>query len=67
MEEHETPEAEEVISIQPTCADGLLAAAAGMFQHVTMNHDVPQGVQAGKLVYNWWFLVFVLVILTNIN
>ena len=57
MEERETPEAEEVISIQPTCADGPLADAAGMF------HDEPgcaTGVQAGKLVYNWWFLVFAL-------
>ena len=34
MEEHETPEAEEVISIQPTCADGPLAEATGMCHKV---------------------------------
>ena len=58
MEEHETPEAEEVISIQPTCADGPLAEAAGM------NHDVPQGVssrQTGlQLVVPWFFVLVIL-------
>ena len=65
VEEHETPEAEEVISIQPTCADGPLAEAAGMF------HDEPRCATRCSSRQTGLQLVvpcfFVLVILTYIN